>query len=181
MTRCRNRAGSSPQAPARCPAASPAAATPATAASTGILPVDVYLPGCPPNPAAIIEALLMFLEPRTAAREGRTHWPMICWQPLRCCGLPPAVLALTGRWLGWCGYCSALGSLAGIVAAIGSLPDGRRRPRSRCAWPMRNQPSDDAGLLVADGLRPGPGLLACLLGTPAQSGRAGGYSARLAA
>jgi Ni,Fe-hydrogenase III small subunit len=28
----------------------------------GVLPVDLYLPGCPPNPAAIIEALLMFLE-----------------------------------------------------------------------------------------------------------------------
>ncbi len=27
-----------------------------------ILPVDVYLPGSPPNPAAIIEALLMFLD-----------------------------------------------------------------------------------------------------------------------
>lgn len=27
----------------------------------GVLPVDVYLPGCPPNPAAIIHALLMFL------------------------------------------------------------------------------------------------------------------------
>ena len=28
----------------------------------GVLPVDLYLPGCPPNPAAIIEALLMFVD-----------------------------------------------------------------------------------------------------------------------
>ncbi|HTT78122.1 MAG TPA: NADH-quinone oxidoreductase subunit NuoB [Stellaceae bacterium] len=28
----------------------------------GVLPVDLYLPGCPPNPSAIIEALLMFLD-----------------------------------------------------------------------------------------------------------------------
>jgi Ni,Fe-hydrogenase III small subunit/ferredoxin len=28
----------------------------------GVLPVDVFLPGCPPNPAAIIQALLMFLD-----------------------------------------------------------------------------------------------------------------------
>jgi formate hydrogenlyase subunit 7 len=27
----------------------------------GVVPVSVYLPGCPPNPAAIIQALLMFL------------------------------------------------------------------------------------------------------------------------
>ncbi len=27
----------------------------------GVLPVDVFLPGCPPNPAAIIAALLMFV------------------------------------------------------------------------------------------------------------------------
>ena len=33
----------------------------------GVLPVGLYLPGCPPNPAAIIEALLMFLG-RTAPR-----------------------------------------------------------------------------------------------------------------
>jgi NADH:ubiquinone oxidoreductase subunit B-like Fe-S oxidoreductase len=26
------------------------------------VPVDIYLPGCPPNPAAIIHALLMLLE-----------------------------------------------------------------------------------------------------------------------
>ncbi len=38
----------------------------------GVLPVDLYLPGCPPNPAAIIEALLMFLDrlPQRA-RGGR--------------------------------------------------------------------------------------------------------------
>jgi Ni,Fe-hydrogenase III small subunit len=28
----------------------------------GILPVDLYLPGCPPNPSAIMQALLMFLD-----------------------------------------------------------------------------------------------------------------------
>jgi formate hydrogenlyase subunit 7 len=28
----------------------------------GVLPVDLYLPGCPPNPAALIEALLMVLD-----------------------------------------------------------------------------------------------------------------------
>jgi formate hydrogenlyase subunit 7 len=33
----------------------------------GVLPVDVYLPGCPPNPAAIIHALLLLLE-RTPQR-----------------------------------------------------------------------------------------------------------------
>jgi Ni,Fe-hydrogenase III small subunit len=28
----------------------------------GVLPVDIYVPGCPPNPAAMIHALLMLLE-----------------------------------------------------------------------------------------------------------------------
>lgn len=38
----------------------------------GVLPVDVYLPGCPPNPAAIIHALLVLLErQRERIRGGR--------------------------------------------------------------------------------------------------------------
>jgi Ni,Fe-hydrogenase III small subunit/Pyruvate/2-oxoacid:ferredoxin oxidoreductase delta subunit len=38
----------------------------------GVLPVDLYLPGCPPNPAALIEAFMMFLDraPRRV-RRGR--------------------------------------------------------------------------------------------------------------
>jgi len=32
-----------------------------------VLPVDLYLPGCPPNPSAILQALLMFLD-RTPQR-----------------------------------------------------------------------------------------------------------------
>jgi Ni,Fe-hydrogenase III small subunit/Pyruvate/2-oxoacid:ferredoxin oxidoreductase delta subunit len=31
----------------------------------GVLPVDIYVPGCPPNPAAIIHALLMLLRRAT--------------------------------------------------------------------------------------------------------------------
>jgi Ni,Fe-hydrogenase III small subunit/formate hydrogenlyase subunit 6/NADH:ubiquinone oxidoreductase subunit I len=36
----------------------------------GVLPVDLYLPGCPPNPAAIIHALLMFLQRLPRRVEG---------------------------------------------------------------------------------------------------------------
>lgn len=36
----------------------------------GVLPVDLYLPGCPPNPAAMIEALLMFLDRAPQRIEG---------------------------------------------------------------------------------------------------------------
>jgi Ni,Fe-hydrogenase III small subunit/NAD-dependent dihydropyrimidine dehydrogenase PreA subunit len=36
----------------------------------GVLPVDLYLPGCPPNPAALIEALLMFLDRKPQRVRG---------------------------------------------------------------------------------------------------------------
>ena len=36
----------------------------------GVLPVDLYLPGCPPNPAAIIHALMMFLQRLPRRVEG---------------------------------------------------------------------------------------------------------------
>jgi Ni,Fe-hydrogenase III small subunit/ferredoxin len=36
----------------------------------GVLPVDAYLPGCPPNPAAIMQALLMFLHRAPQRVEG---------------------------------------------------------------------------------------------------------------
>ncbi len=36
----------------------------------GLLPVDVWLPGCPPNPAALIHALLLLLERQPQRVEG---------------------------------------------------------------------------------------------------------------
>jgi Ni,Fe-hydrogenase III small subunit/Pyruvate/2-oxoacid:ferredoxin oxidoreductase delta subunit len=35
-----------------------------------VLPVDLYLPGCPPNPTAMIEALLMFLDRMPQRAQG---------------------------------------------------------------------------------------------------------------
>jgi hydrogenase-4 component B len=84
------------------------------------------------------------------------------------------ILALIGRWLGLVRVLLALGSLAGIVTAIGSLPNGT----AATAIPLRMADAQStfqmtpAGLwLMGFGLV--PGLLACLRGTPAQSGRAG--------
>jgi Ni,Fe-hydrogenase III small subunit/Pyruvate/2-oxoacid:ferredoxin oxidoreductase delta subunit len=39
----------------------------------GLLPVDIYLPGCPPNPAAIIEALLLLLDRAPQRVKGGKH------------------------------------------------------------------------------------------------------------
>jgi hydrogenase-4 component B len=83
-------------------------------------------------------------------------------------------LALTGRGLGLVRLLLALGGLAGIAAAIGTLPGGTtgtmiplRMADARASFQMA-----PAGLwLMGFGLV--PALLACLLGTPARSGRAG--------
>ncbi|MDE2235141.1 MAG: NADH-quinone oxidoreductase subunit NuoB [Gammaproteobacteria bacterium] len=39
----------------------------------GLLPVDVWLPGCPPNPAALIHALLVLLERAPPKVKGGRH------------------------------------------------------------------------------------------------------------
>jgi Ni,Fe-hydrogenase III small subunit/Pyruvate/2-oxoacid:ferredoxin oxidoreductase delta subunit len=39
----------------------------------GLLPVDIYLPGCPPNPAALIEALLLLLDRAPQRVHGGVH------------------------------------------------------------------------------------------------------------
>lgn len=39
----------------------------------GLLPVDIWLPGCPPNPAALIEALLLLLQRRPQQISGGRH------------------------------------------------------------------------------------------------------------
>ena len=84
------------------------------------------------------------------------------------------VLALTGRALALVRLLLALGCLAGIAAAIGTLPNGTTPTRIplRMADAQASFQIVPAGLwLMGFGLA--PALLACLLATPAQSGRAG--------
>ena len=60
----------------------------------GVLPVDLYLPGCPPNPAAMIEALLMFLDRTPAEGQGRPPCRMTSWPSALAAWLVAAILAL---------------------------------------------------------------------------------------
>ena len=87
-------------------------------------PVDVYLPGCPPNPAAIIEALLMFLDRAPQRVRGRTHWPMLSWQEPRCCGSPRRPRAVRALGLGRHGYCSPRPRSAASSPPSAAFPTG---------------------------------------------------------
>ena len=62
----------------------------------GVLPVDVYLPGCPPNPAAIIEALLMFLDRAPQRVSGGRMVANALLLAAAALWLAAAVLALAG-------------------------------------------------------------------------------------
>ena len=84
------------------------------------------------------------------------------------------ILALIGRWLGLVRVLLALGCLAGIVAAIVSLPDGT----AATAIPLRMADAQATFQMTPSGLwlmgfGLVPALLACVLATPVQSGRAG--------
>lgn len=84
------------------------------------------------------------------------------------------ILALIGRWLGLVRVLLALGGLAGIVGAITNLPDGT----AATAIPLRMADAQATFQMTPDGLwlmgfGLVPALLACLLATPALSGRAG--------
>ena len=80
----------------------------------GVLPVDLYLPGCPPNPAAIIEALLMFLDRAPQRVAGGRVGAMTCSPPRRSLWVARRrMLALTGAASGWRASLLGLGGVAG--------------------------------------------------------------------
>ena len=99
------------------------------------MPVDLYLPGCPPNPAAMIEALLMFLDRVPQRVEGRA--------PCRMSFLAIGVAA----WI-----------IAALLALDGSRADAGPRVARRSAglrssaWRSRRCPSPSRALVLPLGM-----------------------------
>ena len=140
----------------------------------GVLPVDLYLPGCPPNPAAIMEALLMFLERAPQRVEGRpARWSVSFVagrarrlarrrrpRPVRASSMLSRVLLVLGgrgELIGGDRQTLPAGSPT-IVLPIALIGDAGLLSRSRSGRP------------VADGFRPLPAGFACALASPSERG-----------
>ena len=135
----------------------------------GILPVDLYLPGCPPNPAALIGALLDVPRAFAPTRGRRTPCRMTSWRLAACAGLPRRRLGLPARRFGWRGRSSASAELAVVAAALSALPGGTdavSTPLGIDGLGSRFFLSPSALWLMGFGLP--SAILAAWLGTPAK-------------
>ena len=61
-TRCRSRRSSSPSAPARSPAGRSSVIPRCNNGAASVVPVDLFIPGCPPHPLTILDGLLRLLD-----------------------------------------------------------------------------------------------------------------------
>ena len=140
----------------------------------GVIPVDVYLPGCPPNPGRDHAGAADVSRSRAATRERRPACRMTSWPPAFLAWLAAALIALTGRGVPLARVLLLLGCVAGIAAAILALPDGTS------AVVLPTQLAGAAGLVSDEprrawllGFGLAPAALACALATPAREGQAG--------
>ena len=135
----------------------------------GLLPVDFYLPGCPPNPAALIGAFMMFLgrSPRSQAEDVMPTNDILAAGLL--CWLAAAAFGLAGvqPWLAR--VLLGLGGLAIVVLAAGALPGGTLpiwTPLGIDGRGSRFLLTPTALWLMGFGLA--PAIFAAWLGTPAK-------------
>ena len=141
----------------------------------GVLPVDVYLPGCPPNPAAIMHALMMFLQRVPQRVNGGQFDRMnlslagfIAW-------VLAAGIALSGRGID-CRTSPAVWRLCRGLDS-GNCRIARRRSYNNPA--DRLLPVNRSGfLLTPDGLwllgfGLAPAALACAVSSPSPRGQSG--------
>ena len=136
----------------------------------GVLPVDLYLPGCPPNPAAMIEALLMFLDRRPQRVSRRPPWRMNSGRSPLSAWFAGGVLALGGRVLRMARLLLVLGGLAGRCRGRSALPGGAEAVAlpTRLAGEAVVPAAAGGAWLLGFGLARRPRLLAGEAGAPGE-------------